>query len=704
MHLSTTISPRDGVLLTFVEGRPFLRSRGDVPYRLDRDPALIARWGRLDAPDRGRVDTPAGPVEYVAVPLRAGGKTRGVFVASVFWNPAKSDLETALKAAGAVGLAALVLGSLLAWLLADRVLRPVRPLTRTARSISESDLTRRIPVAGTRRGRSARGDVQRHARPARGARSRRSGASSTTPATSCGRRSRSCAGTSSCSTTIPRSGERRSRSSWTSSTGWAGSSTTCCSSPSASSRTSSSSSAVDVGALTDELLAKATALAPRGVAARDAAAGASIVADRQRLTQAVMQLAQNAVQHTRRRRPDRARLVRRRTARPASGCATRGPGIPFEEQERIFDRFYRGRRAARSEGAGLGLAIVKAIAEAHGGRLELESRPGRRGDLHDRRARRPAARRTGGRGAMSRILIAEDEPRIASFLEKGLRANGFTTDGRGRRARGARARRARASSTCSSSTSGLPGKDGLRGPARAARGEGRQLPVIILTARDTRRRHGRRARGRRRRLRHQAVPASRSCSPASGSGCAASARPRRRSCASARPRSTCGRAGRIVGERRLDLTAREFALAEVFFRHPGQVLSREQLLSHVWGYDFDPGSNVVDVYVGYLRKKLGKDRHHERPRDGLPPRNGRKQPGDRRRDRFERTRLRSHACEAVATRRRLTTRSIRSAAREQAGPSSNTATPERSREICCLVRQQSDYTPATRALPGCSRS
>ena len=57
----------------------------------------------------------------------------------------------------------------------------------------------------------------------------------------------------------------------------------------------------------------------------------------------------------------------------------------------------------------------------------------------------------------------------------------------------------------------------------------------------------------------------------------------------------------------VDLSAREFALAEMFLRNPGQVLSREQLLSHVWGYDFDPGSNVVDVYVGYLRKKLGTD-------------------------------------------------------------------------------------------------
>jgi DNA-binding response OmpR family regulator len=62
-----------------------------------------------------------------------------------------------------------------------------------------------------------------------------------------------------------------------------------------------------------------------------------------------------------------------------------------------------------------------------------------------------------------------------------------------------------------------------------------------------------------------------------------------------------------VGHREVELSAREFILAETFFRHPGQVLSREQLLSNVWGYDFDPGSNVVDVYVGYLRRKLGRE-------------------------------------------------------------------------------------------------
>ncbi|MDO9495914.1 MAG: response regulator transcription factor, partial [Nocardioides sp.] len=60
-----------------------------------------------------------------------------------------------------------------------------------------------------------------------------------------------------------------------------------------------------------------------------------------------------------------------------------------------------------------------------------------------------------------------------------------------------------------------------------------------------------------------------------------------------------------VAGREVDLSAREFTLAEIFMLSPGQVLSREQLLDHVWGLDFDPGSNVVDVYVGYLRRKFG---------------------------------------------------------------------------------------------------
>jgi DNA-binding response OmpR family regulator len=63
-----------------------------------------------------------------------------------------------------------------------------------------------------------------------------------------------------------------------------------------------------------------------------------------------------------------------------------------------------------------------------------------------------------------------------------------------------------------------------------------------------------------------------------------------------------------VDGRTVELSAREFTMLQTFMQHPRQVLSREQLLSHVWGYDHDPGSNVVDVYVGYLRRKIGASR------------------------------------------------------------------------------------------------
>ena len=62
-----------------------------------------------------------------------------------------------------------------------------------------------------------------------------------------------------------------------------------------------------------------------------------------------------------------------------------------------------------------------------------------------------------------------------------------------------------------------------------------------------------------------------------------------------------------AGSGEIDLTAREFTMLETLMRHPGQVMTREQLLSHVWGYEHDPGSNVVDVYIGYLRRKLGEE-------------------------------------------------------------------------------------------------
>lgn len=209
---------------------------------------------------------------------------------------------------------------------------------------------------------------------------------------------------------------------------------------------------------------------------------------------------------------------------------------------------------------------------------------------------------------MNRILIAEDEPRIAAFLEKGLRANGFTT-----------AVAADAYETIDMAQShqfdllildlGLPGKDGLQ-VLEELRGQGEQLPIIILTARDdihdkvagleggaddymTKPFRFEELLARvRLRLRHSHLPKGKEEMALRAGNVVLDLRTRRVR----------------VDNQLIELSAREFTLAEILLRHPEQVMSREQLLNHVWGYDYDPGSNIVDVYIGYLRKKLGSDR------------------------------------------------------------------------------------------------
>jgi len=205
---------------------------------------------------------------------------------------------------------------------------------------------------------------------------------------------------------------------------------------------------------------------------------------------------------------------------------------------------------------------------------------------------------------LSRILIAEDEPGIASFLEKGLKAAGFTTlvveDGR----TAASAARDRDFDLMILDL-GLPGMDG-QDVLEELRSRGERMPVIILTARSG---------------------VADTVAGLEGGADDYVTKPFRFEELLARVKVRLRDPGSpdvaeltirdvvldlrtrraTVGSKVVELSAREFILAETLLRHPGQVLSREQLLSNVWGYDFDPGSNVVDVYVGYLRKKLGKD-------------------------------------------------------------------------------------------------
>jgi two-component system copper resistance phosphate regulon response regulator CusR len=206
---------------------------------------------------------------------------------------------------------------------------------------------------------------------------------------------------------------------------------------------------------------------------------------------------------------------------------------------------------------------------------------------------------------VNRILIIEDEPRISSFIAKGLRANGFTptvvADGL---------------TGLDYAMSGefdlvildigLPDIDGFTVLDRL-REAGSRVPVVILTARDS--------------------PMDTVAGLEGGADDYMPkpfrfdellARVRLRLRVDHTPEATVLGMGDLtldlhsrraqVGARSVDLSAREFAMAETFLRNPGQVLSREQLLSRVWGYDFEPGSNVVDVYVGYLRAKLGAER------------------------------------------------------------------------------------------------
>ncbi len=208
---------------------------------------------------------------------------------------------------------------------------------------------------------------------------------------------------------------------------------------------------------------------------------------------------------------------------------------------------------------------------------------------------------------MSRILIVEDELRIVSFLEKGLRSHGFTTTHAGNAA-AAIAIALDGTFDLVILDLGLPDRDGMA-VLEALRGQGFAKPVILLTARDD--------------LQDKVAGLEAGADdyvtkPFRFEELLARIRARLRS-AQTRPAlvKTTLAVGPVVldlitrqvqvGGQGVDLSAREFILAETFMRHAGQVLSREQLLDLVWGYSYAPGSNVVDVYVGYLRKKLGSD-------------------------------------------------------------------------------------------------
>ncbi|MCP9491965.1 MAG: response regulator transcription factor [Solirubrobacteraceae bacterium MAG38_C4-C5] len=206
---------------------------------------------------------------------------------------------------------------------------------------------------------------------------------------------------------------------------------------------------------------------------------------------------------------------------------------------------------------------------------------------------------------MERILIAEDEERLGAFLDDGLTAAGYaaTVVGDGP---GAVALARDEDFDLLILDLGLPGLDGME-VLRALRAQGRRLPVLILSARDDS---------------HTKVEGLELgandylTKPFGFDELLARVRVRLRDAASAeRPRLVVDdvvldlRDHRAtVGERPLQLSAREFTMLEVLLGNAGRVVTREEFLSRVWGYQHDPGSNVVEVYIGYLRRKVGRQR------------------------------------------------------------------------------------------------
>ena len=201
------------------------------------------------------------------------------------------------------------------------------------------------------------------------------------------------------------------------------------------------------------------------------------------------------------------------------------------------------------------------------------------------------------------VWVVEDDPKIALFLEEGLEAEGHAVT---MATSAEEVRRLRSSVGPKPDLVlldlGLPGEDGVD-LLRALRTEGFAAPVIVVTARDD--------------LHDKITGLDAGANdyitkPFAFDELLARIRAVKRS--TAQPTST----ELVVDDLRLDLLTkvaqrngrqielahREWIMLELFMRNPRQVLLRSQILSNVWRYDFEPGSNVVDVYVGYLRRKI----------------------------------------------------------------------------------------------------
>jgi signal transduction histidine kinase len=352
------------------EGEASFAFVGSRPYRSNADlgtsEALLDRvrsLGKTTAVTRGDIEG----TRYIAVPITDDGTRRGVFVVTADLAHERAEVSEAVQVSAGIALAMLGLVSALAFVAVGRVLAPLRVLGATARSIgSTDDLTRRIDV----RTDDEIGELG-HLFNAMLDRLEQAFALQREFVSDAGHELRT-------PITIIRGhlevlGEHPETFKVVSDeldrmTRFVEDLLTLAK---AERPDFLHLGTLDLDLLTDELMAKATKLAPRDWTLGQTGAGL-LTADRQRLTQAVMNLAHNAVQHT--CEGDTIALGSAlENGHARIWVADSGPGIAASDRERIFERHVR---SAHKDGAGLGLAIVRTIAQAHRGRIELESEPG----------------------------------------------------------------------------------------------------------------------------------------------------------------------------------------------------------------------------------------------------------------------------------------------------------------------------------------
>lgn len=399
--LERNVPDSDETLFAVMPGRTPLRTSATSLAPLYDDAAFVAALSAMSEPTYGDIASSAGPVRFAALPVITGDQVGGVYVVAIFTDVGRGQITEAMTTFASVGAAALAAIAVAGWLVAGRLLAPVRLVRQTARQISETDLTQRIPAHGN-------DDISELARTFNAMLDRIEDGFAV---------QRQFLDDASHELRTPITivrGHLELLSAEDDSAEHAETKALVLDELDRMSRLVDDLvtlakverpgflrlGPVDLRSLAEDVHDKARAIAPRHW---ELVAGAdqTIHADRQRLTQALIQLAENAAKHT----ADGDRIV---IGSAAGDGAVRlwvddcGPGVDPEDAQRIFERFTCGRGdQGRSDGSGLGLAIVRAIAEAHGGQVSVDSPPRLRPGLQCRRRLCPLPAAQARRGADS---------------------------------------------------------------------------------------------------------------------------------------------------------------------------------------------------------------------------------------------------------------------------------------------------------------